>query len=279
MDTLHPGVVNGSITPGPGTSLKGKVALITGASSGIGASVARYFASLGCRLALTGRNLDNLQEVVEECIERGLERDQILPIQANFEVESDVKKTADQTIQKFKQLDVLVNNAGTASLDSIETLKLETFDTIFAVNVRAPLYLTHLLAPHLIASKGTVVNNSSLYGIRPMPSMTSYSLSKKSLDHMTRCIAEELAPYGVRVNAVNPGVIPTRILERMGVTDEAVQKTMFEFCKKTHAMRRTGTVDEIAKVVAFLASSDSSFTTGETLLADGGSHLLVTTVD
>nr|XP_054753788.1 uncharacterized oxidoreductase YvaG-like [Lytechinus pictus] len=140
-------------TPGPGASLKGKVALITGASSGIGAGVARYFASLGFRLALTGRNTDNLHAVVEECIERGLEGDQILTIQANFEVEGDVKKTADQTIQKFNQLDVLVNNAGIASLDSLETLKLETFDTTFAVNVRAPLYLTHLLAPYLIASK------------------------------------------------------------------------------------------------------------------------------
>ncbi|XP_063954472.1 dehydrogenase/reductase SDR family member 4-like [Lytechinus pictus] len=261
-----------------GASLKGKVALITGASSGIGAGVARYFASVGCRLALTGRNMDNLQAVVEECIERGLDRDQILTIQANFEIESDVKKTADQTIQKFNQLDILVNNAGTAFLDTIETLSMENFDTTFAVNVRAPLHLTHLLTPYLIASKGTVVNNSSVYGIRSPPMTLSYGVSKTALNHMTRCIAEELAPHGVRVNAVNPGVIPTKMAARAGLSDEQVQETL-EFHKKTHAMRRTGTVEEVAKLIAFLASSDSSFTTGENFLTDGGNHLLVTTLD
>ncbi|XP_063954995.1 uncharacterized protein LOC129258429 isoform X2 [Lytechinus pictus] len=230
-----------------GASLRGKVALITGASSGIGAGVARYFASLGCRLALTGRNMDNLQAVVEECIERGLERD-------------------------------LVNNAGTAFFDAIETLSLENFDTTFAVNVRAPLHLTHLLTPYLIASKGTVVNNSSVYGIRAPPAALSYGASKTALNHMTRCIAEELAPHGVRVNAVNPGIIPTKITARAGLSDEQDQEWM-EFHKKTHAMRRTGTVEEVAKLIAFLASSDSSFTTGENFLADGGNHLLVTTLD
>ncbi|XP_041461697.1 dehydrogenase/reductase SDR family member 4-like [Lytechinus variegatus] len=207
--------------------------------------------------------------------------DKILTIQANFEVESDVKKTADQTIQKFNQLDILVNNAGTAFFEAglEETLSLEIFDTTFAVNVRAPLQLTHLLTPYLIASKGTVVNNSSVYGIRTPPIRAlSYGLSKAALNHMTRCIAEELAPQGVRVNAVNPGVIPTQIAARAGLSDEQVQEWL-EFHKKTHAMRRTGTVEEVAKLVAFLASSDSSFTTGETVLTDGGNHLLVTALD
>nr|XP_054753783.1 uncharacterized oxidoreductase SSP0419-like [Lytechinus pictus] len=173
-----------------GASLKGKVALITGESLGYWARVTRYFASVGCRLALTGQTWIIFKQLLKN-VSRGLDRDQILlTIQANFEIESDVKKTADQTIQKFNQLDILVNNAGTAFLDTIETLSMKNFDTIFAVNVRAPLHLTHLLTPYLIASKGTVVNNSSVYGIRAPPMTLSYGASKTALNHMTRCIAE-----------------------------------------------------------------------------------------
>ncbi|XP_030847551.1 uncharacterized protein LOC752716 [Strongylocentrotus purpuratus] len=256
-----------------GGSLKGKVALITGASAGIGAETARHFASLGCRLALTGRNMDALQAVTDECVSRGLDRDQILMIQASLELEADVKKTAEQTIQKFNQVDVLVNNAGIVIPDSIETVTLESFDKTFAVNVRAPLQLTQLLTPHLIKTKGTIVNVSSVNGVRAMRGVLTYCMSKTALDHMTRCVAEELAPHGIRVNAVNPGVIQTQILRRGGMSDERY-KQFLEHSKTTHAMRRTGTVDEVSKLIAFLASSDSSFTTGETVTIDGGRHLL-----
>ncbi|XP_041456503.1 3-oxoacyl-[acyl-carrier-protein] reductase FabG-like [Lytechinus variegatus] len=257
-----------------GGSLKGKVALITGASSGIGAETARYFASLGCQLALTGRNMDALQAVTDECVSRGLGRDQILMIQASFDQEADVKKTAEQTIQKFNQLDVLVNNAGIVAPDSVETESvLENFDKTFAVNVRACLQLTKLMSPYLIKTKGTIVNVSSVNGVRAMRGVLTYCMSKTALDHMTRCIAEELAPHGVRVNAVNPGVIQTQIHRRGGMSDERYQQFM-DHSKTTHAMRRTGTVDEVSKLIAFLASSDSSFTTGETITIDGGRHLL-----
>ncbi|XP_071504081.1 3-oxoacyl-[acyl-carrier-protein] reductase FabG-like [Diadema antillarum] len=260
-----------------GASLKGKVAVITGASSGIGAETARYFASLGCRLALTGRNMDALQAVVDECVSRGLARDQVLMIQADFESEADVKKTADQTLEKFQQVDVLVNNAGVVIPDSLESTTLENYDRTFAVNVRAPLQLIHLLAPHLIKTKGTVVNVSSVNGVRAFAGVLTYCMSKSALDHMTRCVAEELAPHGVRVNSVNPGVIKTQIHKRGGMSDERYEKFM-EHSKTTHAMRRTGFVDEVTRTIAFLASSDSSFTTGETITIDGGRHLMLTPV-
>ncbi|XP_030847444.1 uncharacterized protein LOC585722 [Strongylocentrotus purpuratus] len=261
-----------------GGSLKGKVALITGASSGIGAEMARHFASLGCRLALTGRNMETLQEVTNECIRRGLDKNKILMIQADFELEADVKRTAEETIQKFNQIDVLVNNAGVLTAGSVETVSLESFDKIFAVNVRAPLQLTQLLAPQLIKTKGTVVNVSSVVGKVSMPDFLIYSMSKTALDHMTRSIAEELAPHGVRVNAVNPGAIVTPIIKRsFGMTDEETAQ-FFEKMKRNHAMRRTGTVDEVSRTIAFMASNDSSFTTGETVGIDGGCHLLVTKV-
>ncbi|XP_041453645.1 uncharacterized oxidoreductase SSP0419-like [Lytechinus variegatus] len=173
-------------------SLKNKVALVTGASSGIGADVARLFASYGCRLALTGRNMEALQQVTDKCVERGLDKDEILMIQADFEVESDVRKTAEQTIQKFNQIDVLINNAGVYLNDSVENVILENFDRVFVVNVRAPLLLTHLLAPYLIKTKGTVVNVSSIVGRVSMRGLLTYSMSKSAMDHMTRCIADGL---------------------------------------------------------------------------------------
>nr|XP_054752785.1 L-xylulose reductase-like [Lytechinus pictus] len=261
-----------------GDSLKGKVALITGASSGIGAEAAHYFASLGCRLALTGRNMDALQAVTDECVSRGLERNQILMIEAYLERESDVKKTAEETIQKFNQLDVLVNNAGMGVIDTVETVTMEGLDKTFAVNIRAPLQLSKLLSPYLIKTKGSIVNISSVNGVRAMPGLVTYCMSKTALDHLTRCIAEELAPHGVRVNAVNPGVIITQIQRRSGMSEEQYQKFL-EHSKSTHAMRRVGTVDEVSKLIAFLASSDSSFTTGETITIDGGRHLLIRPVE
>eukprot|EP00057_Strongylocentrotus_purpuratus_P015746 XP_011670220.1 PREDICTED: estradiol 17-beta-dehydrogenase 8 [Strongylocentrotus purpuratus] len=222
--------------------------------------------------------METLEEVTNECIRRGLDKDKILMIQADFELEADVKRTAEETIQKFNQIDVLVNNAGMYATNTVETVTLECFDKIFAVNVRAPLQLTQLLAPHLIKTKGTVVNVSSVVGKVSMTDNLAYSMSKTALDHMTRSIAEELAPHGVRVNAVNPGIITTPLFKRsFGVTDEAVAQFLEEM-KKHHAMRRTGTVDEVSRTIAFLASNDSSFTTGETVGTEGGLHLLVTKV-
>ncbi|XP_041453511.1 3-oxoacyl-[acyl-carrier-protein] reductase FabG-like [Lytechinus variegatus] len=261
-----------------GESLKGKVALVTGASSGIGAEIARHFASLGCRLALTGRDMEALRNVTDECIQRGLHKDQILMIQAEFELEEDVTRISKETIQKFNQLDVLVNNAAMFKLDTIETFTLQNFDHIFAVNVRAPLHLTKNLAPYLIKTKGTVVNISSICGRTSMTNMMSHSMSQTAMDHMTRCLAEELAPHGVRVNAVNPGATATPIFKRTGMTDEQIAK-FFERCKVLHPLGRNGYVDEVSRLVTFLASNDSSFTTGETVGVDGGRHLLIRPVN
>ncbi|XP_022108868.1 uncharacterized protein LOC110989069 isoform X2 [Acanthaster planci] len=255
------------------SSLKGKVALVTGASSGIGAETARYLASLGCHLSLTGRNESNLKTVSEECQQNGLPADKILLIIADLGKEEDVKKVADKTIEYFGGLDVLVNNAGIVIPGSIETVTVEQFDKTFDVNVRAPLQLTHLLRPHLIKTKGAIVNVSSVNGIMAFPGVMTYCMSKTALDSLTLNSAHDLAPHGVRVNSVNPGVIRTAVHKRGGMTDEQYQQFLKK-CERTHAMGRTGTVDEVAKVITFLASDDSSYVTGELITIDGGRHLL-----
>lgn len=256
-----------------GASLKGKVALITGASSGIGAETARYFASLGCYVSITGRNVDNLKAVAEDCKAKGLSDDKVLMIQGELSNDDDIQRIVDRTLEHFGQIDVLVNNAGIVKPSTIETIAMQDFDDTFAINTRAPYLLLLKLAPHLIKTKGTVVNVSSVTGTRPFPGVLSYCMSKTALDALTRSASETLAINGVRINSVNPGVIKTEVHKRGGMDDEQYAKFV-DRCSMTHALGRIGTPTEVAKAIAFLASDDSSFTTGETLTVDGGRHAM-----
>jgi len=252
--------------------LNGKVTLITGASSGIGAATAVLFARLGAKLAITGRNEANLQRTSDECVRVApAKADQPLSIIGDLRSESDVARLVDTTIKKFGRLDMLVNNAGIEDYGTIETTSLEQFDRVMNVNVRSALQLTILCVPHLIASHGNVVNVSSVSGTRAFPGDLPYSMSKAALDQMSNCTALELASKGVRVNAVNPGVIVTEIQKRAGMSDDAYVKYL-EHSKSTHPLGRVGEAEEVAQAIAFLASSDASFITGEHLHIDGGRH-------
>lgn len=253
------------------SSFAGKVVLITGASSGIGEATAVHFAKLGARLALTGRNKANLEKVSEQCY--NLSNKAAFLISAELSNEQDVKKVVDSTISFYSQLDVLVNNAGVLETGSIENTSLDQYDRVFNVNVRAVYQLTMLAVPHLIKSKGSIVNVSSVNGMRSFAGVLAYNMSKSALDQMTRCVALELADKGVRVNSVNPGVIRTNLQKRGGMDDAAYQKFL-DRCKETHALGRFGEAEEVAKAIAFLASNESSFTTGANLPVDGGRHAL-----
>ncbi|KAJ1523883.1 hypothetical protein ONE63_010438 [Megalurothrips usitatus] len=255
------------------SSLKDKVVLITGASSGIGAAVAIHCAKLGSQLALTGRNEENLKGVVKDCENAGLAKNKILMVLGSVEDQSSCENIIRATIDHFGHLDVLVNNAGILVTGSLETLSVEDFDRQMNVNVRSVFMLSKFSIPHLKKTKGTIVNVSSVAGLRSFPNINAYATSKAAVDQMTKCTALELAPYGIRVNAVNPGVIITEIHKRAGMSEKQYAEFM-ESCKRTHALGRAGTVEEVAKAVAFLASDDSSFTTGETLTVDGGRHAM-----
>ena len=254
-------------------SLKDKVVLITGASSGIGAGVARHFATLGSRLILHGRHVENLQKVAAECESLGLSKENIFQVIADLSKDEGVKSVFDQAVAHFNQLDVLINNAGIGVMGTLETAGMELYDKQMDINIRCHYHMSHLAIPELKKTKGTIVNVSSVGGMRSFPNMITYCMSKAAMDQMTRCAAIELAEYGIRVNAVNPGVIITEIHKRLGM-DEEQYATFLDRTKFTHALGRPGTVEEVAKCVAFLASDDSSYITGSTTPIDGGRHAM-----
>lgn len=255
--------------------LQNKVAIITGSSSGIGYAAAVMFASEGASLVLTGRNMDNLTKIadlVRDASKDG-QKDPLI-IQADMLKEDDVNSIMEKTLKYFdNRLDILVNNAGIVEKGSILNTSMEQFDRVMTVNMRSIYQLTMLAVPHLIKTEGTIVNVSSVNGMRSFPGVLSYNISKAALDQFTRCTALELASKKVRVNSVNPGVIQTEIHKRGGM-DEKEYEAFLEHSKTTHALGRTGHVDEVAKAILYLASSDSSFTTGISLPVDGGRHAM-----
>lgn len=253
-------------------NFNGKVVLITGSSSGIGAATAEHFSKLGAILALTGRNADNLNATIEKCVTKD-NTPRPLPIIADITIESDAKMIIEKVIQTFGRLDVLINNAGIIERGTIETTSLEQYDRVMNTNVRSIYHLTMLAVPHLIASKGNIVNVSSVNGIRSFPGILAYNISKSAVDQFTRCVALELAAKGVRCNSINPGVIVTDIHKRGGMSEEDYQKFL-EHSRSTHALGRAGTVEETAAAIAFLASDQATFITAVQLPVDGGRHAM-----
>lgn len=251
--------------------LDGKVALITGASSGIGKGTAILFAELGAQLALTGRNEENLQATGAQCMQKGSK--QPLLIVADMVKEEDVTRVLNETIKHYGQLDILINNAGIVKVGGIDNTSMADYDDVMNINVRAPYQLTMLAVPHLIKTKGAIVNVSSVNGMRSFPNVLAYCMSKSAIDQFTRCTALELASKGIRVNSVNPGVIITEIHKRGGKTDEQYNQFL-EHSKTTHALGRVGEVEEVARTIAFLASDNASFITGAQVPIDGGRHAM-----
>lgn len=182
-------------------SFSGKVVIVTGASSGIGAQTAKDFSKLGASLVLVGRNQENLQKVAAECIDQK----KALTVLADVTNEDETKRIIEETIKKFGQIDVLVNNAGMLETGTIENTSLEQYDRVMGTNMRSIYHLTMLAVPYLVQTEGNIVNVSSVNGIRSFPGVLAYNISKAAVDQFTRCVALELAPKKVRVNAVNPG--------------------------------------------------------------------------
>jgi len=246
--------------------------MITGASSGIGAATAILFARFGAKLSLSGRNEVNLKGTCEECVRvRPDDTEQPLMVLAELTSEADVINLVDTTIKKFGRLDILVNNAGTCEFGGIESTSLEQYDRMMNVNARSVYHLMTLCIPHLIETRGNIVNVSSVCGTRSMQRMIAYSMSKSALDQLTRCAALELASKGVRVNSVNPGAIVTAIYKQVGLSEEEYAKIM-EYSKEIYPLGRVGDPEEAAHAIAFLAADSASFITGEHIHLDGGFH-------
>ena len=244
----------------------GKVALVTGATSGIGRACAIAFATAGAKVVCVGRNEDALRDVDAKMREIGAES---LTIRADLSDPDEARQAVDRAIEVFGGIDVLVNAAGHLSNGTIENTSLEAWDDMMDVNVRAPFQLMQMALPTLIERRGNVVNVSSVTGLRAFPGVLAYCVSKAALDQLTRCSALELAAKGVRVNAVNPGVVVTEIHKRGGMNDDAYA-AFLEHSKTTHPLGRTGRPEEIAALVLYLASDQAAWITGATYSIDGG---------
>lgn len=250
---------------------KNKVAIITGASSGIGRATAIQLAEEGAKITITGRNEEALNRVAEEC--ESICENRPLIVLAEMKEEQEVKNIIDATIQEYGALHILINNAATLELGGIEYTSLQQFDNVFNVNVRAIYQLCMLAVPHLVKTKGNIVNVSSINAMCSYPFSLAYNMSKAALDHMTKCMSIELAYRSIRVNAVSPGIVKTEFLKRGGINNTMYSK-MMDMSKKSTPYARLGEADDVARAILFLASDDSFFMNGVILPVDGGRHCL-----
>lgn len=246
------------------TNFTEKSVLVTGATSGIGHAITLKFAKSGAQVTAVGRDEKALAELKAAS-------ETIRTIAADV-TGNQIKAVVDRAVRDGGGLDVLVNAAGHISTGTIEDTSLAAWDAMMNVNLRAVFQLMQLCAPHLIKTKGNIVNVSSVTGLRSFPGVLAYCVSKAGVDQLTRCAALELAPKGVRVNAVNPGVVVTEIHKRGGMTDEAYV-SFLEHSRTTHPLGRVGDASEIAELVFFLASEKAAWITGATYSIDGGRAL------
>ncbi len=246
--------------------MKKKVAIITGASSGIGRAAVRIFSENGFQTVAVGRNEKELVSLRQEI----QSPDGGVKIQlADIRETSQVERFVNETIENFGQIDVLVNSAGIIANGTIENTTLDDWDKMMNINLRSIFYLTQVCVPHLEKTKGNIVNVSSVAGTRSFPNVLAYCVSKAALDQLTRCAALELAPKEIRVNAVNPGVVVTNLHKRSGMADEDYEKFL-KNSKKTHPIGRVGKPEEVASLIFYLASENASWITGATYEIDGG---------
>lgn len=243
-----------------------KVILVTGATSGIGQATALRFAAAGANLVTIGRNEEALAKLSDRF---ATHHGRNLALAADLSLEADVDRIVAQTVETFGGIDVLVNAAGHISSGTVENTNLSAWDAMLNINLRAVFLLMQKATPTLIERSGNIVNVSSVTGLRAFPGVLAYCVSKAGLDQLTRCAALELAAKGVRVNAVNPGVVVTDIHRRGGMSDEQYD-TFLEHSKQTHPLGRVGQADEVAELISFLASPRASWITGATYSIDGG---------
>ena len=243
-----------------------KILLITGATSGIGKATALRFAEAGANIAAVGRNESALIELTEEIASKGSES---VAINADLSDNTGPANAVSKTVEHFGGVDVLVNAAGHISSGTIENSSLDAWDAMLNINLRAVFILMQQALPSIIQRRGNIVNVSSVTGLRAFPGVLAYCVSKAGLDQLTRCAALELAAKGVRVNAVNPGVVVTEIHKRGGMTAEQYE-AFLEHSKSTHPLGRVGDAREIAELIFFLASERASWITGATYSIDGG---------
>jgi NAD(P)-dependent dehydrogenase (short-subunit alcohol dehydrogenase family) len=243
--------------------------IVTGASSGIGRAAALRFGRSAGAVLLVGRDLQALTKVAHE-IEAAGGSPSVCT--ADITDPDAPARVVAEALDRLGGLTTLVNAAGIIGAGSIENTSDADWARMMAVNVDAPFRLMRAALPALAASRGSVVNVSSVTGLRAFPGVLAYCVSKAAVDQLTRCAALDVAAKGVRINAVNPGVVVTNLHRRSGMAEEAYA-AFLERARDTHPLGRPGTPEEIADLIFFLASESAGWITGETISIDGGRHL------
>lgn len=243
-----------------------KTVLITGASSGIGKACVLAFAREGARMTVTGRDPDRLEAAAVPAKEAGAE---VLTLAGDLTDRPFRERLAKSAEERFGRLDALVNAAGIIGNGTLESTTLEALDAMWQADLVSLFHITQLVLPMLKASKGAVVNVSSVTGLRAFPGIMAYCIAKAAVDQFTRCAALELASSGVRVNAVNPGVVRTNLHRASGMGEEKYA-AFLEHSKETHPLGRVGMPEEAAELILFLASDKAAWITGDTIAFDGG---------
>lgn len=246
-----------------GKRLDGKVAIVTGATSGIGKASAELFAAEGAKVVVAGRNRERGTTVVDEIKDRG--GDAIF-VAVDMLEPDDLDRLLKTTIEAYGRLDILFNNAGIAQSYPLESFKEEDWDYVMRTNLRAPFLMSKKAIPYLRRTRGTVLNTASISGLRPDPMGYAYNTSKAALIMMTRVLAKDFAADGIRANALCPGVTETPILQG---GDERTQNAIAALIKVI-PMGRLADPADIAKAALFLVSDDASYITGQALTVDGG---------
>jgi NAD(P)-dependent dehydrogenase (short-subunit alcohol dehydrogenase family) len=249
--------------------MAGKRVIVTGASSGIGRATSELLLKAGATVTLVGRRGGALADVARAAPGAGREA---FAVTADLSDERQGESCIAEACEKMGGLDVLINAAGILKSGRIEDTTLELWDEMMNINLRSVFHLMKLAVPHLERTRGNIVNVSSVTGPRSFPGVLAYCVSKAGVDHLTRCAALELAPKGVRVNAVNPGVVETGLHRSGGMSEEAYA-AFLEHSKATHPLGRVGQAEEVADLICFLASDRAGWITGATVSIDGGRAL------
>jgi NAD(P)-dependent dehydrogenase (short-subunit alcohol dehydrogenase family) len=250
------------------SSLKGKVAIVTGASRGLGLAITERFVAEGARVVMADVEEEAGEAAAKKIKARGGD---VQFVACDVSKKLDVRNVVTATIDAYKQIDILMNNAGIGSPGDLLEISEADFDRVIAINLKGSFLMSQAVARQMVeqvkagGKPGSIVNMSSVNAVLAIPGQVVYSISKGGIRQLTTVTALALAPHGIRVNAIGPGSIMTDMLKGVANDAEAKKRIM-----SRTPLGRVGQPEEIASIAAFLASDDASYITGQTIYADGG---------